>query len=99
MLSNAAVSVLSYAGSLIFIVLVPILSFFFLKDGEMIRSSVLGAVAAGPRRDRIDEVAAELNVLFSQYMLTLVLRAAAAFVTSGSIFSLLGRPHAMLLSA
>ena len=50
LLSNAAVSVLSYAGSLVFIVLVPILSFFFLKDGEMIRNSLLGAVAAGPRR-------------------------------------------------
>jgi predicted PurR-regulated permease PerM len=99
LLSNAAVSVLSYAGSLIFIVLVPILSFFFLKDGEMIRHSVLGAVAAGPRRDRIDEVAAELNVLFAQYMRALVLLAAAAFVAYGSFFSLFGVPYGMLLAA
>ncbi len=99
LLSNAAVSVLSYAGSLIFVVLVPILSFFFLKDGEMILNSVLGAVAAGPRRDRIDEVAAELNVLFAQYMRALVLLAAAAFVAYGSFFSLIGVPYGMLLAA
>jgi predicted PurR-regulated permease PerM len=99
LLSNAAVSVLSYAGSLIFIVLVPILSFFFLKDGEVIRSSILGAVAAGPRRDRIDEVAAELNVLFAQYMRALVLLAAAAFVAYGTFFSLFGVPYGMLLAA
>jgi predicted PurR-regulated permease PerM len=99
MLSNAAVNVLSYAGSLIFIVLVPILGFFFLKDGEMIRNSLLAAVAAGPRRDRIDEIAAELNVLFAQYMRALVLLAAAAFVAYGSFFSLIGVPYALLLAA
>ena len=99
LLSNAAVSVLSYAGSLIFIVLVPILSFFFLKDGEMIRNSVVGALATGPRRERIDEIAAELNVLFAQYMRALVLLAAAAFVAYGSFFSLIGVPYALLLAA
>ena len=34
LLPNAALGVISRAGSLIFIVLVPILSFFFLKDGR-----------------------------------------------------------------
>jgi predicted PurR-regulated permease PerM len=41
LLPNAALGVLSHAGSLMFIVLVPILSFFFLKDGRVIRSSVM----------------------------------------------------------
>ena len=34
LLSNAALGVISRAGNLIFIILVPILSFFFLKDGQ-----------------------------------------------------------------
>jgi predicted PurR-regulated permease PerM len=99
LLSNAALGVLSYVGSLIFIVLVPILSFFFLKDGEMIRNSVLGVVGAGPRRDRINEVAVELNVLFAQYMRALVLLAAVAFLAYGSFFSLIGVPYGILLAA
>ncbi len=45
-LSNAALGVLSHAGGLMFIVLVPILSFFFLKEGDSIRSSVLRIVAS-----------------------------------------------------
>ncbi len=99
LLSNAALGVLSYIGSLIFIVLVPILSFFFLRDGEMICNSVLGVVAAGPRRDRINEVAVELNVLFAQYMRALVLLAAVAFLAYGSFFSLIGVPYGILLAA
>ena len=47
MLPNAALGVIARAGSLIFIVLVPILSFFFLKDGKEMRDSILGSLSAG----------------------------------------------------
>ncbi len=99
LLSHAALGVLSHVGSLIVLVLIPILSFFFLKDGEMIRNSILGLVAAGPRRDSINEVAVELNVLFAQYMRALVLLAAVAFLAYGSFFSLIGVPYGILLAA
>ena len=41
LLPNAALNVLSHAGSLVVIILVPILSFFILKDGRAIRRSIL----------------------------------------------------------
>jgi predicted PurR-regulated permease PerM len=99
LVSRAIFGVLSHAGSLIFIVLVPILSFFFLKDGEAIGNSVLGIVTAGPRRDAINEVADELNVLFAQYMRALVLLATVAFIAYASFFSLIGVPYGVLLAA
>lgn len=99
LLPNAVLGVLSHVGSLIVVVLVPILSFFFLKDGEVIQSSILGIVAAGPRRDSINEVAVELNVLFAQYMRALVLLVAAAFLAYGLFFSLIGIPYGILLAA
>ena len=98
-LSNAALGVLSHAGSLIFVVLVPILSFFFLKDGEAISVAILGIVVSGPRRDRINEVAADLNVLLAQYMRALVILAAVAFAAYASFFSLIGVPYGVLLGA
>jgi predicted PurR-regulated permease PerM len=99
LLPNAALGVLSHVGSLFVVVLVPILSFFFLKDGEVIQSSIMGIVAAGPRRDSIKEVAVELNVLFAQYMRALVLLAAAAFLAYGLFFSFLNIPYGILLAA
>ena len=99
LLSNAALGVLSRIGSLIFIVLVPILSFFFLKDGEVISEAILSIVDAGPRRDSINEIAAELNVLFAQYMRALVLLAAVASIAYGLFFSLIGVPYGILLAA
>lgn len=99
LLPNAALGVLSHAGSLIFIVLVPILSFFFLKDGRVIRSSVLGILAEGSRRDMINEIAADLHLLLAQYMRALVLLAVSVFLAYGVFFSLLGVPYGILLAA
>ncbi|MGA9208274.1 MAG: AI-2E family transporter, partial [Terriglobales bacterium] len=99
LLPNAALGVLSHAGSLIFIVLVPILSFFFLKDGAVIRISVLGILAEGSRRDMINEIAADLHLLLAQYMRALVLLAVAVFLAYGVFFSLLGVPYGLLLAA
>ena len=98
-LSNMAFGVLSHVGSLIFIVLVPILSFFFLKDGEAIGRSALLFFAPGPQRDSINEVATELNVLFAQYMRALVILAGVAFIAFASFFSLIGVPFGILLAA
>ena len=99
LLPNAALGALSHAGSLMFIVLVPILSFFFLKDGRVIRSSVMGILAEGSRRDMITEIAADLHLLLAQYMRALVLLAAAAFLAYGVFFFLLGVPYGILLAA
>jgi predicted PurR-regulated permease PerM len=99
LLPNAALGVLSHARSFIFIVLVPILSFFFLKDGRVIRSSVMAIVAEGPRRDMVTEIAADLHLLLAQYMRALVLLAAAAFLAYGVFFFLVGVPYGILLAA
>jgi predicted PurR-regulated permease PerM len=99
LLPNAALGVLSHAGSLVFIVLVPILSFFFLKDGRLIRHSILEILAEGSRRDVIQEIAGDVHLLLAQYMRALVLLAAVAFVAYGSFFSLIGVPYGILLAA
>jgi len=70
-----------------------------LKDGRAIRSSLLGVLAEGSRRNMIDEIAADVHLLLAQYMRALVLLATAAFVAYASFFSLIGVPYGILLAA
>ncbi len=99
LLPKAALGVLSHAGSLIFIVLVPILSFFFLRDGRAIRSSTLEIFAEGSRRALVQGILADIHLLLAQYMRALVLLAAVAFVAYSSFLSLIGAPYGILLAA
>jgi len=98
LLPNIALGFLSHAGSLIYIVLVPILGFFFLKDGPEFRNSLLEMLAEGSRRDEIKEIAADVHLLLGQYMRALVLLAAAAFAAHGLFFFLIGVPFGILLA-
>jgi predicted PurR-regulated permease PerM len=98
-LPNAALGVISRAGSLIFVILVPILSFFFLKDGKEMLDAALGFLTAGSSRDTVQRIAADLHVLLAQYMRALVLLGAVAALAFGIGLSLLGVPYAILLAA
>jgi predicted PurR-regulated permease PerM len=99
LLPKAALGVIARARSLIFIVLVPILSFFFLKDGREMRDAILGSLAEGPHRSTMQRIATDLHVLLAQYMRALVLLGVVAAVTYGIFFSLMGVPYAALLAA
>jgi predicted PurR-regulated permease PerM len=99
LLPNAALGVIARAGNLIFIVLVPVLSFFFLKDGKEMRDSILGMLSAGWRRDAVERIATDLHVLLAQYMRALVLLGLVASVTYGVCFTLIGIPYGILLAA
>lgn len=98
LLPNLALGFLSHIGSLIYIVLVPVLGFFFLKDGPEFRSSLLKMLAAGSRHDEIKEIAADVHVLLAQYMRALVLLAATVFTAYGLFFFLIGVPYGILLA-
>jgi predicted PurR-regulated permease PerM len=97
-LSNAVMSVLSNAGRLIYIVLVPILGFFFMKDGSSFRRSLLEMLAEGSRRDEVKEIVADVHLLLAQYMRALVLLAVVAFAAYGFFFFLIGVPYGILLA-
>ena len=98
LLPSAALGVISRAGNLIFIVLVPILSFFFLKDGREMRNAFLGSLGQGSRRDTMERIAADLHVLLAQYMRALVLMGVVASSAYGIFLSLVGVPYAILLA-
>jgi predicted PurR-regulated permease PerM len=99
LLPNLALGFLSHAGSLIYIVLVPVLGFFFLKDGPEFRNSILGMLAEGSRRNEIQEIMIDVHLLLAQYMRALVLLATVVFAAYGLFFFVIGVPYGILLAA
>jgi predicted PurR-regulated permease PerM len=99
MAPQAALKAVSLAKYLVFLFLVPILSFFFLKDAEELRDFVLQMAAEGERRRQLREIGADLHVLLVQYMRALIILAAIAFGAYASFFSLIRVPYAILLGA
>jgi predicted PurR-regulated permease PerM len=90
---------LSVASDLIFVVIIPILAFFFLKDGDQIREHILSLVSAGPARALLDDLLADVNVLLAHYMRALVLLSLSAFTAYSIFFAIVGVPYGILLAA
>jgi predicted PurR-regulated permease PerM len=98
-LPRAGLRALSIASDLIYVIIVPILSFFFLKDSRVMREKLLDLIGEGPRRDLAEDVAQEINVLLAQYMRALTVLSLFTLIFYSFFFSVTHVPYAMLLSA
>ena len=96
---SAGLKLLSFSGYLLFVVLVPIISFFLLKDGPAIRDSLVALAPAGPRRDMWVNILQDTNVLLGQYVRAMGLLCLATFIVFSIVFSVFGVPYAILLAA
>jgi predicted PurR-regulated permease PerM len=97
--TKAGVEFLTLASNLIYVFIIPILSFFFLKDAQPIREHLLDMVDPGPRRVLLDDLLADIHLLLAHYMRALVVLSLAAFTTYSVFFSVMGVPYAILLAA
>jgi predicted PurR-regulated permease PerM len=98
-LPKAGLKALSIAGDLVWVVIVPILSFFFLKDGRVMREKILGLMDEGPRRDLAEDVVKDMNVLLAQYMRALLVLSMFTLVFFSFYLSVTRVPYALLLAA
>jgi predicted PurR-regulated permease PerM len=97
LLSSVGRQILSLIGNLGFVILIPILSFFFLKDGAELRRKALDFVE-GPRREFIDDVLSDVHLLLGQFMRALVMLSLATLLFYGLFFQLIGVPYGALLA-
>jgi len=98
LLQRLGPGILAGLGSLAAAVLIPILSFFFLKDGILMRDAIVECFQ--PRRQSLaEEILADLHLLVAQYIRALVLLAMATFVSYSIMLSALGVPYAVLLAS
>ena len=88
----------SGAKYILYIVLIPILAFFFLKDGREIRDDVVVSLVNEDRRPIVDNILEDINLLLGEYIRALVLLSLASFTASSLFLGLSGAPYAVLLA-
>jgi predicted PurR-regulated permease PerM len=98
-LPQAGMKFLTVASNLIYLVIIPVLAFFFLKDGGAIREHMLEMVEAGPRRALLDDVLADTHLLLAHYMRAQAMMSLSAFAAYGIFFAVIGVPYGVLLAA
>jgi predicted PurR-regulated permease PerM len=98
-LPTAGMEVLSVASNVIYVVIVPILSFFFLKDGRALLAGAVETLSDVIEPGILQDISADVHVLLGQYMRALVILSAATFVFYFAFLSIIGAPYGLLLAA
>jgi predicted PurR-regulated permease PerM len=90
--------VLKASTNVLYVVVVPIISFFILKDGRLLREELLGLVEPGKSRAFVDDISQDLHVLLLQYMRSLFTLCLIVLVTFAIVLSVMGAPYPILLA-
>lgn len=98
LLTELGTRVVMGIGSVLGIVLIPILAFFFLKDGALMRDAIVDMVDLR-RRELVDNIFSDIHLLLAQYIRALVLLSLATFTFYSLFLGLTGMPFPLLLAA
>jgi predicted PurR-regulated permease PerM len=95
---NLGLSVMHAASNLIYIVLIPILSFLLIKEAPSMRKAFLSWME--PAHKRLwTAIVDDLDLLLSRYVRALLFLSIATLIFYGIAFSLMRVPYALLLAA
>jgi predicted PurR-regulated permease PerM len=93
-----SMKVLSAASYLLLAIVVPIISFFMLKDGAQLREDIVDLVAPGRNRELMEEVLDDIHTLLLQYMRALFALCMAVFASFAVVFTIMDVPFGLLLA-
>jgi len=88
---------ISLAGYLPWLILVPVLSFFFLKDAKTLRNSFLRFFPSGNWRGRAESIVNDVNITLASYTRAQIISCLLIGTICTVIFSLAGVDYALLL--
>ncbi len=94
---QVSLRVLYASWNLIYIVIVPILSFFILRDGRRIRDTFLDRFDTG--RAAAEDTLMDIHRLLLHYMRALLFLCCAAFIAYAVVLSAMRVPYALLLAS
>ena len=97
-LRNAGTALRGTINGVFYFVLVPILAFFFIKDGEEMREYVLGIVDDGQGRAMVDEILQDIHLMLGHYIRAVVTLAAISIVVYSIFLGVIGVPYGVLLA-
>ena len=98
MVTSLSVRVLGLLGSVAFVILIPILAFFFLMDAGHYRDGLIEWLGGAFNRGMLEDLFDDMHVLLAQYVRALVLLSMSTFIAYSIGLSLLGVPFAVLLA-
>lgn len=98
-LPRASLRFLSVAGDVVYVVVVPILGFFFLKDSREIREYCLGLVDSRERRAMLDDLFADVHLLLAHYMRAVFTLCVCTMICYSIALSIMGLQYGILLGA
>ena len=96
-LRKAATQVLAHLSSVLFVILIPILAFFFLKDGRNIRKTLVKWTTDGSGSVLLEEILADVHVMIGHYIRALVFLSLATFLIYTVFLQLTGGQYSVLL--
>jgi predicted PurR-regulated permease PerM len=97
-LQHSGGRILSGLGSALLFILIPVVSFFLLKDAKTISESVVGWLEEVGDRELVDNIVSDIHILLSKYIRALVTLACASFAAWALFLSLTGAPYQLLLA-
>ena len=98
MVPKYSLKLLSAASYLLLAVVVPIISFFMLKDGAQLREDLVDLVAPGKNRELMEDVLSDIHTLLLQYMRALFALCMAVFASFAVAFTIMQVPFGLLLA-
>jgi predicted PurR-regulated permease PerM len=97
LIRRAATEVVAHASTLLFVVLIPILIFFFLKDGASMRDTFVAWTTGGSDSILLDKIFDDIHALLGHYIRALVILSAATFVCYTVFLESTGARYSVLL--
>ncbi len=94
---RVAISVISASRNLIYVVLIPILSFIILRDGRDMLAGLVEMLE--PHYETARDTLSDVHDLLLLYMRALLLLCCVTLVTFSIVLSIMGVPYAMLLAS
>jgi len=91
--------VLAASANMIYLIVIPILSFFMLKDGARLRDSLIAMFPAGGSRAVAERTVAGVHSLLLSYMRSLLLLCCTVLVVFSVVLSAMGVQYALLLAS
>jgi predicted PurR-regulated permease PerM len=94
---NVGLHVAEVAKQAWLLVIVPLLSIFFLKDGRSFSEILLALVQSRPQRELLQGVLSDLNQMLAHFIRAQLTLAALTFVMYSAVLAMMRMPYALVL--
>lgn len=95
---SAGTEIIRFFGNLIFVVLIPILAFFFVKDGRSISNTLIDWLAPIAPAGELRSMITDVDLALGKYVGALGLLSTATLLAYGTFLMAIGAPYGALLA-